>query len=336
MGMYDYLLDMDPLLVQVELTEACNLKCRFCYNSQKPRYNKNVFRMMDTLADQGVMQLTLTGGEPLMHPDFFSVLQYAVKKFPNVMILSNGALMDDESVVRISDSGVMSVSISIHGTEEVHEALTCVQGSFADSMHAIEKYLQIGRVPIASNFVLNARNKASLGQTANRFHDMGLQFMTITRFVPVGVGKAAHDLEISQADMIYAMSFADRFMKEFEYPNIEFAEAVPHCVVPSELKYLANTCSYGYDRFYVDVDGNLMVCGLSRIPLGGNILEKAIADIKRDSMVYKAYLDGSHLPMPCRTCMALNKCHGGCRAASMRTGEWCGTMDSLLEERLSV
>lgn len=33
---YDYLADMAPLLMQVELTEACNLRCKFCYNSQKP------------------------------------------------------------------------------------------------------------------------------------------------------------------------------------------------------------------------------------------------------------------------------------------------------------
>lgn len=332
MGNYDYLSDMTPLLVQVELTEACNLRCRFCYNSQKPRYNRDVYRMMDVLADQGVMQLTLTGGEPLMHPEFFSILEYAVKKFPNVMILSNGSLMNDENVRRISESGVMSVSISIHGTESVHESLTCVRGSYADSMRAIRRYLEIGQVPVASNFVLNAKNKTVLAETAQRFHEMGLQFMTITRFVPVGIGKTAHDLEISRADMVEAMSFADRFMREYEYPNIEFAEAVPHCIVPPELEYLANTCSYGYDRFYVDVAGNLMVCGLSRILLGGNVLERKIADIKKDSAVFSAYLGDTHVPIGCRSCGMFAKCHGGCRAASMRTGEWRATMDSLLEE----
>lgn len=68
---YDHLYEIQPLLVQIELTEACNLKCRFCYNSQKPKFNHKVFEMMDVLAKQGVMQLTLTGGEPLMHPNFF-------------------------------------------------------------------------------------------------------------------------------------------------------------------------------------------------------------------------------------------------------------------------
>lgn len=329
MGDYSHLMTMAPLLVQMELTEACNLKCRFCYNSQKPRFNNSAFRMMDILSEQGVMQLTLTGGEPLMHPQFFEILDYATKKFPNVMVLSNGALMNEDNVKRISSSGVMSVSISIHGTRFVHESLTGVRGSYDDSIRAIQNYLAIGTVPVASNFVLNAINKAVLPETANLFHAIGLKFMTITRFVPVGIGKHATDLEIGADDMLDAMRFAHTFMKTTSNPHIEFAEAIPHCIVPQDLQYLANTCSYGYDRFYVDVNGNMMVCGLSRIPLGGNILEKSIVDIKKESLVFSKYMADEHVDLTCLRCNLFAKCHGGCRAAAMRNGQWCGTADSL-------
>ena len=319
---------MSPLLVQVELTEACNLRCRFCYNSQKPRYNTNVFRMLDSLAEQSVMQVTLTGGEPLMHPDFFKILEYATAKFTNVMILSNGALMDNKVVERISSAGVMSVSISIHGDEKTHEQLTGISGSYKCSMDAIKYFLKIGKTPVASNFVLNAANLNVLEQTTLKFQEIGLKFMTITRFVPVGIGKTAPFLEISHTDMVKALNFADRFMKCNPYPHIEFAEALPHCSVPKSLEYLANTCSYGYDRFYVDVNGNLMVCGLSRIPLGGNILEMSINEIKERSEVFNAFITNNHVPDVCVNCDKYHKCHGGCRAAAMKTGEWKKTKDS--------
>lgn len=328
MSDYTHLLAMSPLLVQIELTEACNLRCRFCYNSQKPRYNQNVYKMLDILAEQGVMQVTLTGGEPLMHPDFFGILNYAVSKFPNVMILSNGSLMTDDIVERIADSGVMSVSISIHGDEKIHEELTGNPGSYAKSMNAIRKYLSLAKTPIASNFVLNAANKGMLARTTQTFKDMGLNFMTITRFVPVGIGKTANFLEITHQDMVDAMDFADKFMKTNPNPHIEFAEAIPHCAVPSHLEYLANTCSYGYDRFYVDVNGNMMVCGLSRIPLGGNILSTTINEIKKNSEAFNAFITNQHVPECCKQCKTFETCHGGCRAAAMRTGEWRGTKDS--------
>ena len=325
---YDYLQKMAPLLVQVELTEACNLKCKFCYNSQKPRYNRKVIQMLDALAKQNVMQVTLTGGEPLMHPDFFDILKYATAHFPNVMILSNGALMTDEVVQKISDSGVLSVSISIHGDETTHEMLTGIPGSYHNSMRAIEKYQKIGKTPIASNFVLNAVNLPVLEKTTIIFHKMGLNFMTITRFVPVGIGQGASYLEISLKDMVIAMDFADRFMKSTHNPHIEFAEAIPHCAVPAHLEYLANSCSYGYDRFYVDVNGSMMVCGLSRIPLGGNILETPIAEIKKQSSVFNDFIANEHVHSCCTSCETFSKCHGGCRAAAIRDGEWKKTKDS--------
>ncbi len=326
---YDYLRLISPLLVQVELTEACNLKCKFCYNSQKPRYNRNVIQMLDLLAKQNVMQVTLTGGEPLMHPDFFDILQYATSHFPNVMILSNGTLMTDEIIEKISETGVMSVSISIHGDEETHEMLTCSCNSYRNSLHAIEKFLNIGKIPVASNFVLNACNIAVLEKTMETFHTMGLRFMTITRFVPVGIGRSAHSLEISREDMVKAMDFADRFMKNTSNPHIEFAEAIPYCAVPPHLKYLANTCSYGYDRFYVDIDGNLMVCGLSRILLGGNILETPIKEIKQHSSTFMDFITNEHVPTSCVSCETFDKCHGGCRAAAMHDGNWRQSYDSL-------
>ncbi len=324
---YDHLYDIQPLLVQIELTEACNLKCRFCYNSQKPRFNHKVFEMMDALAKQGVMQLTLTGGEPLMHPNFFEILKRAVELFPNVMILSNGALMSDENVKRICDTGPMSVSISIHGDAETHDTLTGVKGSFDASIKAIKAYLRDKRVPVASNFVLNAFNKKVLPKTAEYLQSIGLKFMTVTRFVPVGIGQSAHDLEIEKDDMIDIMRFADRFMQHNEM-HIEFAEAIPFCVVPPELKHLCNTCSYGYDRFYSDVEGNLMVCGLTRIPLGGNILETPLSEIKKNSDVFNCFVKQEQLPLSCLKCSTLAVCHGGCRASAMKDNNWRGTPDS--------
>jgi len=112
-----------------------------------------------------------------------------------------------------------------------------------------------------------------LASTIRELGALGLKFMTLTRFVPVGVGQCARDLTLSRAQLVEGLWQVHEHLKQRVPPHIEVAEATPFCVVPAELKYLANTCSYGYDRFYVDVDGNLMVCGLSRIPLDGNVLD---------------------------------------------------------------
>lgn len=324
---YEHLLDMAPLLMQVELTEACNLRCKFCYNSQKPRYNQNAFEMLDKLAAQGVMQVNLTGGEPLAHSRFFEILEKACSLFPNVVILSNGSLMDEKALDRIHKYDVTSVNISVHGDEETHEALTQVKGSYNASINAIKYFIRKKTILVASNFVLNAGNFHMLEPTIRKMREIGLEYMTITRFIPVGIGSEAKELVLSENQLIEAFRIVYEHNNSGLAPHIEFAEATPFCALPKELQSVANCCSYGYDRFYVDVTGELMVCGLSRIKLGGNILESSINEIKRDSKVFQAFASNEHVPSKCRNCATFDLCHGGCRAAALSNGEWKKTRD---------
>lgn len=324
---YEYLSEMAPLLMQVELTEACNLKCRFCYNSQKPRYNKRIFEMLETLAEQGVMQVNLTGGEPLAHPQFFEILEKACALFPNVVILSNGTLMNQEALERIHQYDVTSVNVSVHGDRESHEALTQVKGSYDAAINAVKYYLEKGKILVASNFVLNGANFHMLEPTIRTMGEIGLKYMTITRFIPVGIGSGARDLILSEEQLVEAFRIVYEHNASGRAPHIEFAEATPFCVLPKELQSVANCCSYGYDRFYVDVTGELMVCGLSRIRLGGNILDKKINEIKKESEVFQAFISNEHVSEQCRSCPTFELCHGGCRAAALSNGDWKGTKD---------
>lgn len=322
MRSYEYLYDIAPLLMQVELTEACNLRCRFCYNSQKPRYNKNVFDILDRLAEQGVMQINLTGGEPLAHPQFFDILDYACEKFPNVVVLSNGSLMNKEALEKIHKSKVTSVNISIHGDMTTHDALTQTTGSYEKSIAALKYFITGKKILIASNYVLNGSNMHMLKDTIDYFHSIGLEFMTITRFIPVGIGDGARDLILTPAQLIEAFQIVYDHNSAGQTPHIEFAEATPFCALPKHLRSIANCCSYGYDRFYVDVTGEVLVCGLSRIRLGGNILDKTISEIKRGSDVYRKFVKNQHIPDTCAVCDNFSLCHGGCRAAAISVGGW--------------
>ena len=324
---YEYLENMAPLLMQVELTEACNLKCKFCYNSQKPRYNKKAIEMLDTLADQGVMQVNLTGGEPLAHPHFFDILEHACKRFPNVVILTNGALMNEKTLEKLHRYDITSVNISLHGNRIVHEELTQVNGSYDASVDAMKYFLKERKILIASNFVLNGGNFSILQETIDYLASIGMQFMTITRFIPVGVGSDAQDLILSIEQLIEAFRIIYEHNKSGKAPHIEMAEAMPFCAIPGELQSLANCCSYGYDRFYVDVTGDIMVCGLSRIKLGGNILETSLNQIKKNSQVFQAFISNDHISPTCSKCHHFELCHGGCRAASLVNGGWKGTKD---------
>ena len=307
---------MAPILVQVELTEACNLRCAFCYNSQQPRYGRETIRILETLRDQGVAQVTLTGGEPLMHPDFFSILKVATSLFPQVIVLSNGSLMTPQVIDRLHQYPILCANISIHGCADSHDYLTGVKGSFAASIRAVQDFIRRETIPIASNFVLTAFNAGDLRDTLHYLRALGLRNVTVTRFTEVGCGREAPELRLTQKHLVHAFWTIHEEMQLHEFPRVVVADATPFCILPQELRYLANCCSYGHDRFYVDVDGNLITCGLARIPLGGNVLHASLDEIRRTSSVFQKYLATEHVPLTCQQCELFAECRGGCRAAA--------------------
>ncbi|MFX1256195.1 MAG: radical SAM protein [Promethearchaeota archaeon] len=144
----NYPLNYDELpLEQVwaELTLQCNLKCVHCYaNAQnellKPlplSFWESAFQQIN---EKGCSLLQLTGGEPFLHPQFWEIAEVARKILPDsqIEIFSNGTLITPEIASKIAKLG-FQVAISVHGyTEDVHESITCVSGSFQKVLNGLQ------------------------------------------------------------------------------------------------------------------------------------------------------------------------------------------------------
>ena len=74
-------INMNPTRTDLELTEQCNLSCSFCYNSQKPIISGLASKIIKRLAEANVMEIILTGGEPMIHPQFKDILNACCNSF---------------------------------------------------------------------------------------------------------------------------------------------------------------------------------------------------------------------------------------------------------------
>jgi len=120
----------------VELTYRCNLDCYFCYNDLglrgRPLSKEQYFRFFEGLRELGTFNLTLSGGEPLAHPDFFALGAYARELGFVTRIKSNGHALSSEVARRMkAEVDPFIVEVSLHGaTAETHDRQTRVPGSF--------------------------------------------------------------------------------------------------------------------------------------------------------------------------------------------------------------
>ena len=122
--------------VLVELTYRCNLDCFFCYNDLglrgQPLSTPQLQSFFRDLADLGVLNLTLSGGEPLAHPDFFLLGRTARELGFVVRVKSNGHALRDTIARRLRDEvDPYMIEVSLHGAcAATHDKQTRVPGSF--------------------------------------------------------------------------------------------------------------------------------------------------------------------------------------------------------------
>lgn len=133
-----------PLSALLELTYRCNWRCVFCYNprhSDIRRMSANEWNpVLDDLRALGTLTVTLTGGEPLTHPEFFGIARAARARAFAIRIFTNGTLIDDEAAEQIAALRPSAVEMSLHGaTAETHEKTTAARGSFQKMFDAIER-----------------------------------------------------------------------------------------------------------------------------------------------------------------------------------------------------
>jgi MoaA/NifB/PqqE/SkfB family radical SAM enzyme len=124
-----------PLSALLELTYACNWRCVFCYN---PRHHdkrrlsgEEWIEVISDLRSLGTLNVTLTGGEPLTHPDAFEVMAAVRSRAMTFRLFTNGSLVTDEIAARLAELRPVTVELSLHGARsETHDRSTSTPGSF--------------------------------------------------------------------------------------------------------------------------------------------------------------------------------------------------------------
>ena len=149
-------------------TKTCNLKCKYCYIERNPYKNEEDFISIDkikqslvTIKGQKLSSIYLTGGEPLMHPDFNQILRLCLK-ISNTTVMSNGVMINDKKarfLRKIDDESQFETiyRISLDSVDEIENDNLRGRGSFRKALVAISSLIKYEFNPIIS--VVNYQNK---------------------------------------------------------------------------------------------------------------------------------------------------------------------------------
>lgn len=266
--------------VLIELTYRCNLDCFFCYNDLGLRGKPLSYDQYDTLlrdlASMDVLNVALSGGEPLAHPDFFRIGARARDLGFVVRVKSNGHALRGELARRLRDEVDPFVTeVSLHGATAVtHDRQTRVPGSFVRLVENLREMIDLGlRVKI--NSTLTVWNETETAAMYDLADSLGLPLRFDLQVSPNDNGDRT-PLNVSPTDegIRALMRVEDERMAGFaSLPDLP--EATP--IAPS-----SKHCGAGSAAIAVDPYGNVYPCVQWRRAVA-NLHERAMPDIWVDS-----------------------------------------------------
>ena len=156
-----------PLRVLFELTYDCNFDCIHCYVPKSNRKIKSltakeIFLILNQLQELGCFHLGFSGGEIFLRKDILDILWYAKKKGFNIILLTNGSLINRHIAEELRKLTLNKVDITLHSLNRSHfEAISRAKGSYVKVMRAIE-LLHQRKVPLGIKNCFLALNRDDL------------------------------------------------------------------------------------------------------------------------------------------------------------------------------
>ncbi len=258
-----------PIAGGIELTHRCNLACVHCYVNlpaadraaqRQEMTTEQVKRVIDEIVEAGALFLTITGGEPLLRPDFAEIYLHAHGKGLVMSVYTNATLITERIVDLWVNHPPRVIEITQYGfTPETYDRVVDAgDGQYARFRRGLERLLAAG-VRVSLKAIAMKANKDELLPIRDFAKALGLRFRYDTILSPrIDGGKKPLQQRLSPNELV-ALELSD------EERNNEFASYCERTQghQADDLRY---HCGAGLATFTIDPYGRMHVCELSRRP----------------------------------------------------------------------
>jgi MoaA/NifB/PqqE/SkfB family radical SAM enzyme len=168
-----------PLYIAWQVTNECNLACLHCIEESGPGKafhdelsDEQVFAVLEQALDLEIPYLSFSGGEPMIHPRFFDMVEYVCGRNGQLKIETNGHYLEPENCARLKELGVKAVQVSLDGaTRETFNRMR-VRGDFDRAVEGVRN-LRTAGVPIEINFSPTRFNAHEIGMAVDLAAELG-------------------------------------------------------------------------------------------------------------------------------------------------------------------
>jgi SynChlorMet cassette radical SAM/SPASM protein ScmE len=328
-----------PRSVDIEITNRCNLRCKYCSHfTSAGDVNQDLakeewLQFFEELNRCAVMNVCLSGGEPFYREDLSELIGGITQNRMRFNILSNGTLITDEIAAFLASTRRCdSVQVSIDGSIPITHDSFRGGGTFLKAIEGI-KFLQKHHVPVTVRVTIHKQNVRDLGNIAKLLLDeIGLPSFSTNSASHMGLcRKNADQVELTTEERSLAMETLLRLTKKYNgrisaqagplaearnWLAMEKARREGRDCLPGR-GYLT-ACGGTMNKIAMRADGVIVPCGqMPHIKLG-RINKDDLKEVWQDHPELRRLRERRNIPLGdfeyCNGCDYIDYCTGSCPA----------------------
>jgi radical SAM protein len=344
-----------PYIVIWETTQACDLACVHCRACAQPARNpfelstQEAKELIDQIAEMTVPVFVLTGGDPLKRPDIYELVEYTRGKGVHTsMTPSATPLLTRNAIAELKDRGLARLAVSLDGsTAKIHDAFRRVPGSYDCTLNAIRWSREL-ELPVQINTTITRRNLDDFDSMVRLLEKMEIVLWSVFFLVPTGRGQSGDLVTAEEFEMIFKKLYQTSALAKFDIKTTEAQHyrrfllqrraeekkkgaATPRTLVPAAQAFPAALGGDGIARaprglndgkgfVFISHVGEVFPGGF--LPLAaGNVRRERLADLYRESPLFRMLRDTSQLKGKCGACEFKEICGGSRARAYALTGD---------------
>lgn len=280
------------------ITNRCNLLCNHCYMSADGHVlpdqltDEECMDLVDRIGEAGVPVVFLSGGEPMMRPNFWEILAAVNAKGVRPTISTNCTFITEETADRLKEHGVRFIGTSMYGPEEFHDAMVGVPGTHARVIEAI-KILRSRDIKVVLKVALTKETWAHIFDIIQLCKDLDCSMIYICDLITSGRSDGADDLRVTVEQWRELCDFIVEDMKNPECTLDYDIGAIPSIIPYIAERFIADgidvtkglerlqifsACPVGKGHMTINSEGGVMACQFAQDWTVGNIREISFAE----------------------------------------------------------
>lgn len=230
-----------PYELSIELTNSCLLECKHCYKeaSSCKHTTINTTSLISFLeqARDKVHTIQLTGGEAMLHPDFWKILDYCKMHFKEVVISTTGLLINQKNIDKLKNTKIYLSLYSFNSQENQNY----VGKDILDKVLSAVTLLKSNNIHVCINTIVSDNNVASLTEFIKKCEEINVDGVGLGKNVSVGRAKTLSNKELCSKECEQCVKeIADNFSSNQMYLSTFLSESLPKDIQCGYYKWIIN------------------------------------------------------------------------------------------------